>query len=444
MKCHLLLITLLLCPSFLAAADAPPPPAAPRKPNIIFILSDDVGLGDIGCTGGSFATPHIDALAKSGLRFSQCYSTPLCGPSRCQLLTGRYPFRTGLISNQSAQAVSPKTETMLPIVMKAAGYVTASVGKWGQICLGPKEWGFDESLTFPGSGRYWEAQTTKYTVNGEPQTLSAGTYLPDVMHQFIVKFITTHQADPFFLYYPMSHIHGPIVRTPDSKPKAGKDQLYADNITYMDKLVGQLVEELERLKLRDDTLIIFSGDNGTAHFGVERAKVDGKAISGQKATMKEGGSRVPMIANWPGHTPAGKVLTDLVDFTDFFTTFSELVGATPPTQVKLDGHSFAPQLRGQTGTPRDWIYVELSGKSYAREARYKLTNEGQMFDLEHAPFEEIAVPAESTDLAVGAARSALQAVLQEHPAKAVGEGEAKPKAKAKAAKQAAKVKPLGP
>ena len=137
------------------------------KPNIILILTDDVGLGDIGACGGPFKTPQIDALAKGGTRFEYCYSTPLCGPTRCQLLTGRYPFRTGLINNQSHNAVSPSREVMIPTVMKQAGYATASVGKWGQICLGPGEWGFDEYLVFQGSGRYWREQNPRYKVNGQ-------------------------------------------------------------------------------------------------------------------------------------------------------------------------------------------------------------------------------------------------------------------------------------
>src|SRR5512140_1623092 len=177
--------------------------AAPSKPNIIMILSDDVGLGDISCCGGAFKTPPIDKLAQTGTRFAECYSTPLCGPSRCQLLTGRYPFRTGLINNQSHNAVSLGREVMIPTVMKRAGYVTASVGKWGQICLGPGEWGFDEYLVFPGSGRYWRDQTTHYRVNGQDKDLPAGQYLPEIMHTFIVDFLTKHKDPPFFLFSPL-------------------------------------------------------------------------------------------------------------------------------------------------------------------------------------------------------------------------------------------------
>jgi arylsulfatase A len=164
-------------------------------------VSDVGGIGDIGCSGGPFKTPNIDKLAEGGTRFENCYSTPLCGPSRCQTLTGRYPFRTGLNSNHSQNAVSPDREVMIPIVMKKAGYATASVGKWGQICLGPHEWGFDEYLVFPGSGRYWRSQTTTYNVNGEEKGLPEGKYLPDIMHDFAVDFIARHKEQPFFLSF---------------------------------------------------------------------------------------------------------------------------------------------------------------------------------------------------------------------------------------------------
>ena len=397
-------------------ADAPAA-AAGGKPNIIFILSDDVGLGDIGCYGSDhFKTPNIDALARGGTRFEYHYAMPLCGPSRCLALTGRYPFRTGLISNQSADAISPSREVMIPTVMKKAGYVTASVGKWGQMCLDPGSWGFDEYLTFKGSGHYWRSQTPFYTVNGKTKELAEREYLPDTMHTFLVDFLARHKDQPFFVYYPMSHIHGPILRTPDSKPGASPQELYADNITYMDKLVGKLIAELERLKLREKTLVIFSGDNGTARFGQDSNTLGGRQISGLKANMLEGGSRVPLIANWPGSTPAGAVNHDLTDFSDYFATFAEIGGAALPAGVTLDSQSFAAQIKGAKGQPREWVYVELNGKSYVRNARYKLTNGGELFDLKEAPFVELAIPRDTTDADAIAARKRLQAVLDEHPA----------------------------
>jgi arylsulfatase A len=427
-KTRVKLITLFAISAGLAAVAQEK--STSQKPNIIMILSDDVGLGDVGCTGGPFKTPEIDSLAKSGTRFEYCYATPLCGPSRCQLLTGRYPFRTGLINNQSHNAIQPGHEIMLPTMLKKAGYVSASVGKWGQMSFGPGEWGFDEYLVFPGSGRYWRDQTTTYRQNGEQKDLPEGKYLPDLMHDFIVQFLNHHKDQPFFLYYPMSHIHGPIVATPDSKPGATADELYRDNIAYMDKLVGKLMAELDRLHLREKTVVLFVGDNGTARFGVEAATVNGQQISGRKATMLEGGSRVPLLVNWPGTTPAGKVNHDLIDFSDFFATFGELTGASLPEKVKLDSHSFATQIKGEKGKPRDWVYVELNGKSYARNARFKLTNKGELFDLSEAPFKEIPIADDTKDPAAMAARKDLQKVLDQLPT-AAGNPNAKAAKKAK-------------
>jgi arylsulfatase A len=405
------------------------------KPNIIFILSDDVGLGNLSCCGGDkFKTPNLDALAQGGTRFEYSYATPLCGPSRCLMLTGRYPFRTGLINNHSHDAISPSREVMMPTVLKKAGYVTAQAGKWGQMCLGPGEWGFDEYLVFRGSGSYWRDQNDHYTLNGQRKDLPEGTYLPDLMHEFVVDFITRHKDQPFYVYYSMSHMHGPIVRTPDSKG-GGKDH-YADNNNYMDKLVGKLVAELDKLALREKTLIVFTGDNGTAGMA-EKATVNGKPLSGHKNTMLEGGSRVPLIVNWPGTTPASKVNQDLTDFSDFFPTFAELAGAKLPEGVTLDGRSFLPQIRGQAGTPREWVYVELDGKRYVRTPRWKLNNEGEFSDMKEAPFKEIPVPKDTADVEAVAARKRLQETLDGLAVKDVPPE----KAKGKRARRKAKNEP---
>jgi len=382
-----------------------------RKPNIIFILSDDVGLGDIGCFGSDhYKTPKIDALAKSGIRFTQCYAEPLCGPSRCEIMTGRYPFRTGMISNQSGGVLQPANEIMMPKVMKPAGYVTAQVGKWSQLPLQPSDWGFDEYLRFKGSGQYWSSSSPTYTQNGETKTLPEGTYLPDVMHDFLVDFITRHRDDPFYVYYCMSHIHGQILRTPDST--ANSDH-YADNIAYMDKLVGKLIAELDKLKLRDNTLIVFVGDNGTAPPRADGSTVHGRRLSGQKGSLLEGGSRVPMIVSWPSTTPAGKDASDLVDFSDFFPTFAELAGAKLPEGVTIDGHSLVPRIKGKNGEPREWVYVELGGRWYVRNAGYKLTKAGELFDLKDAPFVEAPIVADTTDAKAIAAKKRLQEVLDQ-------------------------------
>ena len=186
--------------------------------------------------------------------------------------------------------------------------------------------------------------------------------------------------------------------TPDSK--SGAQPLGADNIAYMDKLVGKLVAELEALNLREKTLIIFTGDNGCKG----TRTINDRSVDGHKAVMNEGGSRVPLIANCSGFVPAGKVCADLVDFSDFYATFAELAGAKLPEGVTLDSHSFAPQLRGEKGTPREWVYVQLDADRYVRDARWKLTGDGKLFDMADAPFTEKPATDET-------ARNRLQAVL---------------------------------
>lgn len=405
-----------LCPLF-AVAPGQAEAAAGRKPNIILILADDVGWGEIGCFGADrFQTPHIDALAESGIRFESCYSMAMCGPSRCTLLTGRYPFRTGLTGNHSANAIEPGGEIMIPTVLEQAGYVTACAGKWGQMSLGPAEWGFDESLA-AGNGQYWRG---RYLRDGASRELPDGRYLPDMVHEFVADFMERHRDRPFFIYYPMIHVHIPIQPTPDSRPDASPDQLYADNVAYMDSLVGKLVGELDRLGLRDETLLLFVGDNGSIR-PPAATPVRGKLLSGHKASMLEGGSRVPMIVSWPGVAAAGAVDRDLIDFSDFFTTFAELAGCEPPPGVTLDGRSFLARIRGAAGAPRDWVYVELDGRSYVRDARWKLTNGGELLDMRDAPFVEHAVRDDEGGGEAAAARSRLQAILDRHPT-APGDG----------------------
>jgi arylsulfatase A len=207
----------------------------------------------------------------------------------------------------------------------------------------------------------------------------------------------------------MSHMHTILAPTPDS-PK-GSTNIYGDNVSYMDKLVGKLVAELDRLKLREKTLIIFTGDNGTAEGAAHAGNIDNETITGAKGSMLEGGSRVPLIVNWPLTTPAGKTSKDLIDFSDFYVTLAEVAGAKLPEHVTLDGRSFLPQIKGQAGNPREWVYVELDGKRYVRTMRWKLTGDGELFDMKEAPSKEIPVPATATDADAVAARKHLQEVL---------------------------------
>ena len=365
----------------------------------------------MSCYGADkYKTPNIDKLAEGGTRFETCYAAPLCGPSRCVLMTGRFAFRTGGITNQSWRTGGPgalsKDEQPVAKLLKQAGYATAESGKWRQVGETPKDWGFDEYCTDPTAGGwFWK---DGYEKNGE-QVEAPGHYNPDVIQAFSLDFIRRHKEGPFFLYYPMHLVHGPILRTPDSKP--GTKEYYADNIAYMDKQVGEIVAELEKLGLREKTLVIFSGDNGTAL--TYPSTIGGRMINGKKASMLEGGSRVPFIANWPGVTPAGKVSKDIVNFTDMLATFAELGGAKLPEGFKYDSVSIAPQLRGEKGNPREWAYVQLGAKWYVREQGWKMNESGELFDMSDAPFVEKPVAATADTDASKAARARLTAVLAE-------------------------------
>jgi arylsulfatase A-like enzyme len=385
--------------------------ASPGRPNILFILSDDYGIDGVGCYGSDRfkgKTPNLDSLAKSGTRFTHCYSTPLCGPSRCTIATGRYGFRTGGLTNGSAHDPSFKSEPSMARVLREAGYATGMAGKWRQMGDTPADWGYDEYLTDPmGGGWFWKKS---YTKNGQLVETKEDIYCPDVCLDFAIDFFQRHREQPFYFYYPTHLIHGPILRTPDSK-KDSKADLYEDVVAYLDRHVGRLVAELERLGLREKTLIVFTGDNGTARFGSDHATIGGRRINGMKGTMMEGGSRVPLIASWKGTMPEGRVLDDLADFTDFFATFAEVAGAKMPAGVAFDSHSFAPQLRGEKGSPRDWVFVQLGARWYACDHGWKLTQSGDLFDLSDAPFVEKPVStADATD-AAKAARQRLQGVL---------------------------------
>jgi arylsulfatase A-like enzyme len=336
---------------------------------------------------------------------------------------GRFAFRTGVLDNGCGAAAKPDKEVCIAKTLKQAGYATAFAGKWSQLSYletaeEGRAWGWDEFLRWDKSKgeRYWKPALNK---NGQPVPVTDTSYAPDMFHEFVVDFIKRHRDGPFFVYYPTTLIHAPILATPDSQAGAtskvegtqkgkgdrknkSENSRYAENITYLDKTVGKLVAALDELNLREKTLIVFTGDNGSVLVGT----INGRSVDGRKSQVNEGGSRVPLIANWKGVTPAGRVLKDLVEFSDLYATFTELAGAKLPEGVTFDSQSFAPQLRGEKGTPREWVYVQLGNKYYVRDHGFKLTHEGNLFDMSGAPFVEKA----STD---DAARQRLQAVLDQ-------------------------------
>ena len=399
----ILALSALLCGQSLAA----------EKPNIIFILADDLGIDNLSCYGSDkHKTPNLDRLAASGTRFETCYAAPVCGPSRSLLLTGRYAFRTGGLGNQSWRPRGPgaKSADENPVakLLKQAGYATGMAGKWRQVGETPRDWGFDEYITDPTAGGwYWQR---KHQKNGAEVMVPEGTYAGDVIHDFTVDFLRRNKDKPFFFYYSMHHVHGPILRTPDTA-REGQPDLYEDNIRYMDKQVGAVIAELEKLGLREKTLVIFSADNGTAL--THPSTIGGRMLNGKKGSLLEGGSRVPFIASWPGVTPAGAVSKDMVSFADPHATFAELAGVKLPDGMKFDGRSFAPQLRGEIGMPREWAYVQLNAKWFVREPGFKMNEAAELFDMSDAPFVEKPIATDADTEASKAARQRLSAVLAE-------------------------------
>ncbi len=358
------------------------------KPNIIFVMADDFGIDALSCYGGDhFVTPEIDALSQKGIRLTHAYTSPVCGPSRAMLMTGRYPFRNGAIDiDRTMRAATPQDCPSLPRMLKNAGYATGMAGKWRQVQFSPGEWGFEESLMSPTANGYYMAK--KWIINDHEVTLEKEIYFPAVMQNYALNYIERHKDHPFFFYYALTNPHTPIVPTPVSeKGTDDPEQLYADNIAYIDQLVGELADKLEEAGIRENTVLIFTGDNGT--YGKFQGTVNGRELVGGKATMAEGGAHVPMVVSWPAEIRKGRVCEDLIDFSDILPTLAELAGAKPETgKGEIDGVSFAPQLQGKKGNPRDWIFVQWGHYWFVRNRNWKLDELGRLYDMHHAPFEE--------------------------------------------------------
>ena len=411
---------------------------ASAKPNIVYILADDLGFAELGCNGSDrYKTPNIDALANSGVRFTRFYTVPLCGPSRAMILTGRYGFRSGAVTQDACKTIirtGEKAEVMIPTVLKKAGYASALIGKWGQLTPSgdPSDWGFDHELYYKGSGMYWNSKVAKpmseggevrgdpdtYVLDGKTVSVKDDEYIPDLLHKDATAWMEAQKGRPFFLYYSLSQVHGEIMPTPDSAPAPKGEsnnqraqRLLADNIVYMDKLVGKLVAELDRLKLRENTLIVFMGDNGSTKSAAVDATIGGRRIEGEKGSMKEGGGLVPFFAYWPGVMVSGKVNDNVADASDLLPTFAEIAGAPLPTGRVIDGRSLVSQFKGDTKSPRTWAFCQLSNNYYVREAGWKLDQSGTLYDMKDAPFQEVAVAADSKDAAAIAARQRLSAAL---------------------------------
>ena len=383
-------------------------PAAPRVPNIIFIVADDMGNADTGFQGcKDIPTPNLDALAKSGVRCTNGYvSHPFCSPTRAGLMTGRYQQRFGHENNpvfSTSDTVSglPLTETMLPKLLHDAGYATGWVGKWhlgAAECFHPMNRGYTDAFGFLGGGhQYFAEGLTKPDVEYSTplqrnrKVLEETGYLTDIFGREAVAFVERHAKEPFFLYLAFNCPHTPL-QAPDnylSRVGSGitdpKRKVYAAMVIAQDDAVGKLVAKLQELKLKENTLICFISDNG-GPVGVNGSS-NGVLRAG-KGTVYEGGIRVPFFLRWKGTLPAGGDYDQPVISLDLTKTALALAGGKEAEGKPMDGVNLIPFLKGEkTGAPHDALYWRQSaGASFAvRSGSMKLVlHEGkgpELYDL---------------------------------------------------------------
>ncbi len=394
-----------------------------RKPNVILILADDLGYKEIGCYGQrKIKTPHLDQLAKDGMRFNRNYSgNAVCAPSRCVLLTGKHPGHAYIRNNgelkPEGQRPIPLQELTLAEVFKKEGYVTGAFGKWGLGGPGtegdPMNQGFDRFYGYncqrhahsyypdylwsdrqrvalnnlpPVPGHALLANGTEHQDPQSYEVFKGKDYASDRINEQVLKFINDNQDKPFFLYYPTLIPHlalhvpdeelqpylalqwndPPFTKakgygyTPHFTPRAA----YAAMITRMDRYIGKVLTLIESLGLTDDTIVIFTSDNGTTHLKLE---VDYDffdsvgTLRGLKGSLYEGGIRVPLLVKWPGKIKAGTVSKQVTGFEDWMITLHSMIGAKTPILVQHDGHDLTSILTGEAFSERPFLYREFSG-----------------------------------------------------------------------------------
>ncbi|MBL9200710.1 MAG: sulfatase [Opitutaceae bacterium] len=374
--------------------------AAASRPNIVYILADDLGYTDIAVNGSSYyETPNIDRLAAQGMRFTNYHNCQNCAPTRAALMTGQYGARTGTytvgaidrfdwakrplrpVDNVTNLAID---RVLLPQTLKAAGYATAMFGKWHLGQKGdylPGKRGFDEAIV--SNGRHFDFET-------EPATpYPAGQYLADFLTDKAVDFIRRKKDGPFFLYLPHFGVHSPHEAKSDLiakfKAKAGvgghKNPVYAAMIASVDESVGRILALLDELRLADNTVVIFSSDNGGvggyAREGLARNAgdvTDNAPLRHGKGSLYEGGTRVPWIVRWPGQVPAGATNDTPLIHVDVYPTVAALAGAMLPERQIFDGESFAPLMLGRgTKLAREAVFQHFPGYLGAGADQYRTT-----------------------------------------------------------------------
>lgn len=418
-----------------AAAQHPGPDAAvaeARRPNIIFIMADDLGYGDLGSYGGkAIRTPHLDRLAAEGTRFTQAYAgSPVCAPSRCVLLTGRHTGHARIRDNNpqvggeleqfaggaegGIRLSLTEADRTVAELLQPAGYATGIAGKWGLAEPGtagtPNRRGFDAWLGYLNQNHapyyYTDYLDENDGIRRIPENADGRrqVYSNDLFSDFAVEFVRRHRDRPFFLYLPYTIPHNRM-EVPDLGAYADRDwpedaKTYAAMVTRLDGYVGRLLEELDRLGLDENTVVFFTSDNGPLR--APRSDLLGSAggLRGYKTTLHEGGIRVPMLVRWPGRVPAGRVSEEPWMFADFLPTCAELAGL--PVPAGADGRSVVPILTAAQATlgerPLYWEVPRDRLHQAVRLGRWKAVRSGrdqplELYDLAVDPAERSNVAA---------------------------------------------------
>ncbi|MFB3826883.1 MAG: sulfatase [Bryobacteraceae bacterium] len=414
--------------------------AAARKPNIVFIVADDLGYGELGCQGNpEIPTPHIDSLARQGVRFTQGYVTaPMCAPSRAGFMTGRFPSRFGHeatpIGRQNLQPHLglPLAETTMANCLKAAGYATGIFGKWhlgGTPELHPQKRGFDEFFGFLHEGHFYlpppyRGGTTRLRPNEPPyddvnsilrgaEPVVETEYLTRAFTREALAFLDRHAREPFFLYLPYNAIHSPMqALTEDMRRFRISDEhrgVFAGMLASLDDGVGAVLARLRKLGLEENTLVFFISDNGGPTAELTSSN---KPLRGGKGQLYEGGIRVPFLMRWKGAIPAGRVFEQLVCSVDLLPTAVAAAGGSLPSGRVIDGVNLLPFLAGAGGgRPHELLFWRHQRSCALRRGDWKIVMQGvrrepatawQLYDL-------AADPGETRDLA--GQRPALVAAL---------------------------------
>lgn len=410
---------------------ASPIAAAERAPNIIFILADDLGYAELGCYGQKkIRTPHLDKMAAEGLRFTQFYAgNAVCAPSRCVFMTGKHAGHAYIRDNREikpeGQEPLPSDTVTISRLLKARGYATAAVGKWGLGGPGstgePGKLGFDLFFGYLCQRHahnhypsYLRRNDKKVDLEGNTDADTGKQHSHDLFEAEALAFIRAHKDKPFFLYVPFTIPHVALQVPEDSlkeyagkwddppykggkgyRPHATPRAAYAAMVTRMDRSVGRILELLKKLDLDEKTLVMFSSDNGPTHGGVGGSDSEFFAsagpLRGLKGSLYEGGSRVPGIARWPGTIKAGRTSDLPVAFYDVLPTLCKVAGAETPKDT--DGISFLPTLLGKGEQARHpflyWEFPSYGGQQAVRMGDWKGVRQGmqkgnldiQLFDL---------------------------------------------------------------